>query len=203
MNVLGAWGQGLRQAGMVGRLVLDTYYPEIGRYGHGTALDAAEDVFVADSRLAATELRHLAALDVHRTALTVANMVGIVSGFFGDLADAMDWLAVRHVPTTPAPERAVANQAIRLALDLSVEPPTSAWPTPISQAWQARADALVNYRKHLPEAGRDTALESLMHMHHKRAIGIDPESERTCHHLARQTARAWRARQAGRTREAG
>ncbi|MCP2261659.1 thiopeptide-type bacteriocin biosynthesis domain-containing protein [Streptoalloteichus tenebrarius] len=39
----------MRQAGLVGRLVFDTYFLEVGRYGQGEALEAAENVFVADS----------------------------------------------------------------------------------------------------------------------------------------------------------
>ncbi len=31
---------------------------------------------------------------------------------------------------------------------------------------------------------------SLLHLHHARAIGIDPDSERTCHRLARAAALA-------------
>jgi hypothetical protein len=90
-NVLGEWTQRMRQAGMTGRLVLDSYYPEVGRYGHGAALAAAEDVFAADSRLVAAVLRNLPAMKADRTALTAANMVGIVEGFLGGSSDAADW----------------------------------------------------------------------------------------------------------------
>lgn len=50
MVSVGAWAQQLRSEGVAGRLVFDTYHPETGRYGHGTAMAAAEQVFVADSR---------------------------------------------------------------------------------------------------------------------------------------------------------
>lgn len=120
-NAVGEWTQEMRQAGMVSRLVLDTYHPEIGRYGHGQAMDAAEDVFVADSRLAASALRDLPATTVHPTALAVANMVGIVHGFFGDLAETMVWLAARPVPSTPATDRAPSDDwpGGHINLDLS------------------------------------------------------------------------------------
>ena len=45
-----------------------------------------------------------------------------------------------------------------------------------------------------PEADLDRVVESLLHMHHNRAIGIAPDSERTCRRLARQAALAWRTR---------
>jgi thiopeptide-type bacteriocin biosynthesis protein len=200
----------MRQAGTAGQLVIDTYRPEVGRYGHGAAMSAVEDVFVADSRLVAAALRDLPAA-VHPTALAAANMVGIVSGFLGDLADAgsqatreamdwvlMDWLVARPVPAAPAPDRAVAEAAVRLATGLGALQALPGWATAVDHAWQARADALAAYRKHLPsDADLDRVVESLLHMHHNRAFGIDPDGERTCRRLARQAALAWRARQRG------
>ena len=195
---VGEWAQRTRQVGMAGRLVLDTYYPEVGRYGHGETLDAAEDVFAADSHIVATALRDLPATAVHPTALAVANMVSIISGFFGDLAEAMDWLAARSVPSSPAADRVVTDQAIRLATDVGTRRELPGWAEAVNQAWQARDDALAAYLKQLPpDANMDVVLESLLHMHHNRAIGIDPDSERTCRRLARQAALTWRARQAG------
>ncbi len=38
------------------------------------------------------------------------------------------------------------------------------------------------------------ALASLLHMHHVRAHGINPDSERMCHRIARAVALAWTAR---------
>jgi thiopeptide-type bacteriocin biosynthesis protein len=195
-GAVGEWTQRMRQAGMVGRLIIDTYYPEIGRYGHGVALDAAEDVFAADSRAAAAGLRTPPAV-VHPTALAVANMVGIVSGFLGGHTEAMDWLAARPVLAAPAIERAVTDQAIRLATAGALwELP--GWADEVGQAWAARADALAVYREQLPlDVNVDVVVESLLHMHHNRAIGIDPDSERTCRRLVRQAAITWRVQQAG------
>ena len=39
----------------------------------------------------------------------------------------------------------------------------------------------------------ELALESLLHLHHVRAIGLDRDSERVCRRLARAVALAWRA----------
>ncbi|MGH3903775.1 MAG: thiopeptide-type bacteriocin biosynthesis protein [Pseudonocardiaceae bacterium] len=197
-NAVGQWTQRMRQAGMVGRLVIDTYYPEIGRYGHGPAMDAAENVFAADSHLVAAALRNPPATAAHPIALAVANMVTIVSAFVGDVADAMDWLPSRPVPATPATDRAVTDQAIRLATDMGVLRELPGWAGAVERAWQARADALAAYRKQLPpDADVDRVLESLLHMHHNRAIGIDPDSEGTCRRLARRAALTWRTRHQG------
>ncbi len=197
-KAVGEWTQRMRQASLVGRLVIDTYYPEIGRYGHSEAMDAAEDVFAADSHLVATVLRALSATVVHPTALAVANMVGIISGFFGEHAEAMGWLAARAVLSTPATDRVVTDQAIRLATDMGALRELPGWAVAVDHAWQTRADALAAYRKQLPpDANIDAIAESLLHMHHNRAIGIDPDSERTCRRLARQAALTWRTRHQG------
>lgn len=63
---VGDWARRLRRDGVAGRLVFDSYQPEVGRYGHGVAMDAAEDVFVADSRAVAAGLRHLPAAVIDR-----------------------------------------------------------------------------------------------------------------------------------------
>jgi thiopeptide-type bacteriocin biosynthesis protein len=198
-HAVGEWAQRMRQAGMAGRLVIDTYSPEIGRYGHGAAMHAAEDVFVADSHLAATALRNLPITAVYPTALAVANLVGIVTGLMGDRDTAMPWLATRPVPAAPATDRAVTDRAIRLATSEGALHGLTGWDAALHHAWRARADTLTTYRKHLsPEMDLDRVVESLLHMHHNRLIGIDRDSERTCRRLARRAALAWRARnQAG------
>lgn len=196
-NAVGEWAHRMRQAGLAGRLVIDTYYPEVGRYGHGEALDAAENVFAADSATVAALLRHLPATETDLP-LVVANMVGIVSGFFGDTDEAMDWLAARPVPAAAAIDRAVTERAIRLATDPARLLSLSGWNVEIGRAWQNRADMLAGYRKALPpETNTDVVLESLLHMHYNRAVGIDRDSERTCRRLARQAALTWRARTDG------
>lgn len=196
LTAVGEWAQRMRQAGLVGRLVFDTYVPEIGRYGDGGALDAAENVFAADSATAAAFLRHLPAAEPD-LALVVANMVGIVRGFFGDTDEAMDWLITQPAPAA-AVDRAVAERAIRLATDPTGLLTLPGWHTDIGQAWDDRAEALVGYHKALPlEINTDVVLESLLHMHHNRLLGIDRDRERACRRLARQAALTWRHRATG------
>jgi len=42
-------------------------------------------------------------------------------------------------------------------------------------------------------------LESLLHMHHNRALGVDRDGEAICRHLARQAALAWQVKQKARS----
>lgn len=184
---VGEWAASLRADGLAGSLTLDTYVPEIGRYG-GTApaMTAAEQVFVADSSAVAATLRYLPASSIDPVALTAVGMVAIVRGLLG--AEAMDWLASQ--PAHPVRvNRAVTQQATQLA--------HSDWPAPVETAWRDRATALATYRQQIPTGTDLTAIvESLLHMHHNRTLGINPDTEAASRHLARQAAISWSARQA-------
>ncbi|RBM14154.1 lantibiotic dehydratase [Streptomyces sp. PT12] len=187
------WANGLRDAKVAGELVLDSYGPEIGRYGDGAAMEAAEAAFVADSRTVAAALRHPSARAVPATALVAMGMTAITRGFLGS-HDGMGWLATRPVPAAAVVDRAVKDQALDLSLK-ELPDPLLRGAAELGQAWQRRAAALASYRESLPEdADVDAVLESLLHMHHNRAVGMDREDEKACRALARQVAVAWRAR---------
>jgi thiopeptide-type bacteriocin biosynthesis protein len=184
-EAVGDWATRLRCANLAGRLVLDTYYPEVGRYGAGPAMAAAEDVFVADSYAVATALRSLPAGQVHPIALAALSMVSIVRGFL-EPDCATQWLISRPAPTSSTPaNRTVATQAVRLASS-NAQP---GWSLELTRAWQARDTALAAYRAALPtDADIDGIAESMLHMHHNRALGINPDTERSVRRLARQAA---------------
>jgi class I lanthipeptide synthase len=190
--------QRLRHDGVAGRLVLDTYHPEAGRYGHGAAMEAAEEVFGADSHVVSAQLRHLPATVIDPAALAAVNMVGIIQGFLGSVAEAMAWLVAHPAPASTAAYRTVAAHVVGLARG-GLQWNLPGWEGEVAEAWQARAAALASYRQALPVcADTDTILESLLHMHHNRALGIDRDGERNCRRLARQAALAWTTREGDR-----
>ncbi|WNV83036.1 lantibiotic dehydratase [Umezawaea sp. Da 62-37] len=196
---VGKWTQRMRQAGLITDMRFTSYHPEIGRYGHGAALDSAEDVFTADSRLVAALLRALPATSVNPTALAVANMIGIVRGLLGTPADAADWVTQRTAPAVTI-ARDLLDETMRLSAHPGAVRQLPGWTEPVEQAWQTRADALAAYRGHLhPGTGIDidAVLASLLHLHHNRAIGINPDHERLCERLTRHAALAWQARRPG------
>lgn len=195
---IGAWAAHLRERGISRRLVLDTYYPELGRYGDGPTLTAAETVFAADSRAVLTQLRHIPPVVANPVALAVANLVDLACGFTGGTEPAMAWLAAHSYDGRPAPAaRSVRDQAVAL-----VDPAggfTAVRELPggeeLAGAWTRRRAALDAYRRHLPDpADRDNVLASLLHMHHIRALGVDRDSERVCRRLARAVALSWQTR---------
>jgi thiopeptide-type bacteriocin biosynthesis protein len=194
-HALGSWVDDLRRYRLAGGLVFDTYYPEIGRYGAGAAITAAEAVFAADSRAV------LAQLDLQRTgmvpaqAVIAASLTDTVIAFTGDTTAGLRWLVDRPVERGPVPRDAAA-WAFRLAGPDSDRARLSELPGggAVRDAWQERAHTLTAYRARLAAAADilpDSTLTALLHMHHNRAAGIDAEGERVCRRLARAAVLAW------------
>ncbi|MGW9212297.1 lantibiotic dehydratase [Embleya sp. NPDC055664] len=190
---LGHWDHELRAGGAASHLALDAYRPEIGRYGAGPAMAAAERVFAADSRTVAIWLRHASTLGIDPQAWTALSMLGIACAFYDNPADASGRLAARPITGSPAVDRVVAGAVQQRVVAGNVD--LSDLPTDLTTAWADRAEALAAYRELLPlGTDLDAIVDSLLHMHHNRALGIDPIGERTCRRLARQAALASRAR---------
>ncbi|MGD6751951.1 lantibiotic dehydratase [Streptomyces sp. BH105] len=191
-----AWANGLRRAGLLTDLQFATSYPETGRWGAGPLMSLAEDVFAADSRALAVQFAQRTR--PHRQALAAANFVSHAAAFTGSTAAGMDWLITHGRITDPRPlDRTVRGQAVRLAN------PTDDWAAlraapggaAIASAWSERDEALTRYRQKLDASGRgidpDLVLDSLLHAHHIRAVGIDKDDERMCVRLAHAAAMAW------------
>ncbi|WP_434453180.1 thiopeptide-type bacteriocin biosynthesis protein [Lentzea sp. E54] len=195
LAALGDWGQQLRADGVAGRLAVDTYLPEIGRYGCGVSMTAAENVFAADSAAVAAQLRHDSILGNDAAVGLVLGLVDIVAGFLGGQTAAMTWLRTRPVlPGTATADRAVLSEAIRLVQsDVGDRP---GWTGQVAKTWTRRAAALAAYRTQLSaDTDSDAVLESLLHMHHNRAAGVDRDAERATRRMARHLALAVHARQ--------
>ncbi|MEU7861421.1 lantibiotic dehydratase [Nonomuraea sp. NPDC049141] len=199
---VGAWAADLRGRGLVGDLVLDTYHPETARYGSGEVLAAAEAAFAADSVAVVAQLAALAtARQVHPHALTAASLVDLTAAMAKDQAAGVRW-QIDHPPRGPAPasDRAVVRQAVGLA-DLSEDRAALRairGGSRIVAAWQDRRRVLAACMDRLaadaPHLSESAVMESFMHMHHLRALGIDRDVERECRKLARAVALAFAAR---------
>ncbi|MEV6984153.1 thiopeptide-type bacteriocin biosynthesis protein [Sphaerisporangium sp. NPDC051017] len=193
-----SWAADLRRQGLLRDLQFAAYYPETGRWGRGAALAAAEEVFTADSRALVAQFAQRS--QSHPQPLAAAQFVAIASAFSGSTAGGMRWL-IKHAKvraSDPLPRHLLA-EAVRLA------DPADDWAalraTPGGEAtvqpWLPRHDALTRYRAHLTGVDgidSEAVLDSLLHVHHIRAVGIDRDDERTCLRLARAAALAWDAR---------
>ncbi|HEY3952744.1 MAG TPA: lantibiotic dehydratase [Streptosporangiaceae bacterium] len=194
---VGAWLEELRTAGVASQAALCTYLPEVGRYGPEAAMRAAEKVFATDSAVVSAALRTLARDRMTPGALAAVNMVAIAEAFLGGRSSAAGWFIGRPLPSVSPPPREITRQVINWAITDAARWSAS-WLPELAAAWHVRADALATYRAHLPSSlAAEDVLESLLHMHHNRAVGINPQSEQTARRLAKQAFLAWRARQNG------
>jgi lantibiotic biosynthesis protein len=108
---LGAWADRVRHLGLLRNIVLDTYYPEVGRYGTGAAMHAAEDVFAADSAVAIAQLTVTTSGTPHPYAVIAASFTDLAAAFTGSLSSGLNWL-LDHVTTT-RPQRSPAKSTGR------------------------------------------------------------------------------------------
>ncbi|MFJ8953510.1 lantibiotic dehydratase [Streptomyces sp. NPDC102381] len=190
------WADGLRRAGLLTDMQFATSYPETGRWGTGPLMSLAEDVFAADSRALAVQFAQ--SPRPHRQVLAAANFVSLAAAFTGSTAAGMDWLITHGRITDPRSlDRTVRGNAVCLA------DPTDGWAAlraapggaAIARVWSERDAAVTRYRQKLDTSGGgidpDLVLDSLLHAHHIRAVGIDKDDERMCVRLAHAAAMAW------------
>lgn len=188
---LSDWVNSLRGEHLLSHLTLATYEPQAGRYGDGAALDRAYDVFMADSVAALAQITLAIRAGIHAQAAAAASFVDLAVNFTGSARAGSDWL-VRRLRREYGPlEPALRERSLELA------DPDGTWTTlralpggdDVVAAWQQRAVTLGAYREALAEQ-RDpsTVLPSLLHLHHNRAVGVDPARELVTGRLARACA---------------
>ncbi|MCX5206027.1 lantibiotic dehydratase [Streptomyces sp. NBC_00237] len=182
LAALSAWAKGLQGDKLAAGLLFNAYRPEQGRYGTGKAMAAAEAVFTADSHAVRLALTHLP--DSSRRVLCALGMLDLAHGLLGS-DEGTRWMAATPAPLPGVP--LVTREAVKHARTRARELLTSSGP--LAEAIEARRTALLAYRTHLREGHVPRVLESLLHMHHNRLIGLDRDSEAACRYAARQTAR--------------
>ncbi|PSK89906.1 thiopeptide-type bacteriocin biosynthesis protein [Murinocardiopsis flavida] len=195
--VIGFWAERLRRDGLINGLEFATYLPEIGRYGNGPAMRAAEIVFTADSAALLTQWVEVPDSAADRRVLAAAAMIHTAAAFTGSTAAGIAYIIDHpHAPPKPPLPRAVTDQAVRLANPRHGFAHLRGLPggDDLLATWHTRRQALDTYRRLCSPSGGDTVLESLLHMHHIRALGVGRDSERACRRLARAAALSWRAR---------
>lgn len=196
-TMLAEWTHDLRRVGLLARVQVDTDYPETARFGGPTAGTAADEVFATDSAAALTQLLAIdSRLAPAVRAVTAASLLDITTALIGDTNAGMRWLIDHTRPHRPAPPRDVYQRTVALANPDQTGLDILGNGTELRTVWQRRREALNTYRDALHTAGAavDSVLPDLLHLHHTRMIGPDPDSERACLHLARAAALSWTAR---------
>lgn len=215
---LGGWARDLRRQGLVGDLALDTYRPEVARYTHTgdqPVMEAAEAVFAGDSVAARIQLiaanRTREPGGVRPLALVAASLFDLTCSLAGSRRAGAQWLVRRAdlAGDVHSRDRALSDQ-VRALCQRSGSARTAVLGrdgAAVMQAWRERRHAIDRYRHALAGEGagsagidgdqhvpRDSIVASLLHLHHVRALGPDPDREALCHRLARSAALAILAR---------
>ncbi|MER8038539.1 lantibiotic dehydratase [Streptomyces hydrogenans] len=193
---LRAWASELESAGLVSRLVLDTYEPEVHRYGGAEAIGHAERVFHADSL---TVLRQLAsptdeARDLPDVSLAALGVLDILSHLCDTPSAVLDLL--RGAPVEDL--RGRVQRAEKQRLSALIDEHGRAHPTLADELWRARRTALRGLRELLdtdasPQDAGPTDVSpaavamSLAHMHCNRSLGIDRDKELLVYATAHET----------------
>ena len=188
---LGECAADLARRSLPADLVFTAHVEHPGRYGHGPALTAAEHVFATDTTAALCQLRLVEQANVSGQALAAASMANLAAAFTTEPTSGLRaLLACLHNATSPA-ERAITDLARRLADPTDNHHVLRTMPggEAVLEAWQTRAETLRAYHETLA-AQREpiTVLRTLLHEHHVRALGVDPDFERTTNHAARAAA---------------
>jgi thiopeptide-type bacteriocin biosynthesis protein len=210
LGELHSWFLDLRSAGLAGRLTLDSYDPEVERYGGPDLMPCAERAFQADS---AASIRLLRLLPVVRReggleVFAAASLLDLLASLGAE--DWRPWLVRTH-------EKTRHHEAFRSrrAQALGIVDPDGRWEGLSAAPWgpdalaafQQRRSALRSYQENLDrqlDAGtcwstRTTVHSALLHMHQNRLLGTDRELESRVLAVARGVVEA----HLGRTRASG
>jgi len=188
---LAEFAAGLHARGMPAELTFAAYHQHPARYGHEPALDAAEQVFAADTTAAITQLRVADQAGISSQALAAASMAQLAAGFATDPASGYRTLLTCLRQHTEPADRTLSDQARDLTDPTDEFRSLRALPggDAVAAAWQTRHEALRAYHDSLlPQRDPAGVLRTLLHEHHVRAVGVDPEFERKTGHLARAAA---------------
>ncbi len=188
---LAEFAAGLHSRGLPGELALAAYHEHPARYGDGPALAAAEQVFAADTTAAISQLRMAEQAGISGQALAAASMAHLAAGFAADPAAGYRTLLACLQRHTEPTDRTLSDLARDLVDPCGEFRRLRALPggDAVAAAWQARHTALRAYHDSLlPQRDPAGVLRTLLHEHHVRAVGVDPQFERKTGHLARAAA---------------
>jgi thiopeptide-type bacteriocin biosynthesis protein len=192
------WAARCGEAGTIRAIVLDTYEPEVWRYGGTDCIDDAERLFHADSLAVLAQLTERA-----RGRLTMPVEVLAAMNHVQLLASLGDWHWPQWVldrypaqlqnKSGPHREQAFAYVDPQLRWDrLRQDPGAEA----VFDAWTARAVAAARYgAKVLGSPAQPAAVDSLLHVHANRLLGIDRNAEQVSYGILRTIARNHLGRQ--------
>jgi thiopeptide-type bacteriocin biosynthesis protein len=195
LPIVHRWAADLTAAGLISGIVLDTYRPEIDRYGGPELIEAAERAFRADSDsvLDQLALRARGPLDLPMPLLLAANHLDLARHLHGD--GWQDWL-LKTFPKGPRHKafQQHRREAVRLLNPATGRAELEELPggQELLESWRRRAGLVAAYGESVREALDDPSdvFASMLHMHHNRLAGIDPYAEQDAYAIARGALQA-------------
>jgi thiopeptide-type bacteriocin biosynthesis protein len=185
---LSAFAADLESRGLPAHLSFVPYQDHPGRYGHGPALEAAEQVFAADTTCAIAQITAADRAGIPAQAVAAASMVRIAAALATDEGGGYRALLGCLPQQTGELDPVLRDHTLRLA---EPTPPFScaAGGDAVAAAWQVRDAALTAYYQTLAtQCDPAGVLPTLLHDHHVRALGVDPTFEKVTNRLARAAA---------------
>ncbi|WP_336049118.1 lantibiotic dehydratase [Streptomyces sp. CA2R101] len=195
---LHSWAQTRTEAGLLAKVVLDTYEPETERYGGPAALPHAERFFHADSESVVTLLAGSSGRLGDPTLQAALGILDILT-HLGSPEQALGWLSTPSVLAHRKDVPRAQKQAAAALLDPHGRPRPPATADGRCAGWSTRGPALAGLREVLTAGEEDgdrtgrIAL-SLTHLHCNRLFGPRPEQERSAHVTAREALALWLGR---------
>ncbi|WP_328442790.1 lantibiotic dehydratase [Amycolatopsis sp. NBC_00438] len=189
---LAAFAADLDGRGLPGQLTLAPATQHLARYGDGSALAAAEQVFATDTTAAIAQLTAAQASGIPAQALAAASMAHLSASFAPDphtgYRALLGCLPQEHGPL----DRELRGHAFAVADPADGYRAVRALPggEAVAATWCARNAALYAYHDVLLRDGREpgAVLRTLLHEQHIRAVGVDPTFEKETGRLARAVA---------------
>jgi thiopeptide-type bacteriocin biosynthesis protein len=192
------WVSGLQAEGLLTRLVIDSYEPEIERYGGPDLIASAERMFAADSRCTAEwiGLQRAGQMRMSRELLAVLSVNDLLEQFGLSLEEKVRWFEPRIVQKEYLQTfRQDRRTYLRLLDPVNGQAALREHPdgSKIVLALNQRSEAVRQYAERVRRAEEmgslanqfDDLVESVVHLHLNRLLGIDRERERKVMTLTR------------------
>ncbi|PIE93639.1 lantibiotic dehydratase [Bacillus fungorum] len=195
MKELYNWAQMMKDKGLLSHVVVDTYIPEVERYGGKELLSYAEAVFFQDSRYMMRVKEYLMESDkygLNEEIIGVLNVIEILNSFKLSFEKQLIWLNDRVNYKDHLGEfREHAPLLISLYTDNKSNPVCQ--DNLLSKIAIKRTETIIQYSEAIDNAykaallhnDKDNIISSVIHMSLNRLIGTDREKERKIITLAR------------------
>ena len=187
------WSRGLLEAEVIGDLAIVPYEREVERYGGMGLIEEAEQLFFADSTVAAQIIqnRRFHTVGMELEEIAAASVLFYVTGFYETLPEQLAFLEANYHDTICEKEWKDRKQRLITQLDIETDwmgfyhSEDGSWLYPL---WENRNKAVIRYREsmkgQISEPEKNDVVASVLHLHCNRLLGTNRDLERKVMTLA-------------------